>query len=305
MAGMESWGTTLILWLQSFRGPAADTFFKLITFLGEEKLYLILLPLIYWCIDKRVGLRLAVLVMASNLANQALKYTFRLPRPAEPPVRRLGSEVGPGFPSGHTQTATVAFGYLAVRIQRWPAHLAAAALVFLVALSRMYLGMHFPHDVVGGLLFGYVVLFVYVKGMPAAEGAWRSLPRAGRYALALGVPLAAFIVMGILWPGSDVASSLGTLAGFGVGAVVEGEAVRFSTAGTALQRALRFLAGFSGVAVLYFGLKTVPLEAPAWDLLRYAGVGFFGSAMAPWLFVRLGLAEVEAPAAPHVAPAGH
>lgn len=304
MAAIESWGTTLILWLQSFRGPAADTFFRLITLLGDEKFCLILLPLIFWCVDKRVGLRLAVLVMASNLANQALKYTFRLPRPTEPPVRRLGSDVGPGFPSGHTQAATVTFGYLAVRIQRWPVHLAAAALVFLVALSRMYLGMHFPHDVLGGLLFGYVALFVYVKGMPAAEGVWRTLPRAGRYALALAVPLAAFCIMGILWPQSDSAASVGALGGFGVGALLEGEAVRFSTAGTALQRVLRFLAGFVGVAVLYFGLKMVPVEAPAWDLVRYASVGFFGSAVAPWLFVHLGLAQVEAPAAPHLVPAG-
>ncbi len=294
MGGIESWGTSVILWLQSFSSPALDTFFRLVTLLGDEKFYLILLPLIYWCVDKRLGIRLALLVMASNVLNLWCKHAFRLPRPSAPPVRPIGQEEGYGFPSGHTQAVTVAFGYLVVQAQRWPAHLAAAVLVFLVGLSRMFLGVHFPHDVLGGLVIGYLVLFVFVKATPPLEREWRSWPRAARYAVAIAVP----VVLVVAWPSADTAGSLGALAGFGLGALVEGEHIRFRTAGPLVQRVGRFLLGFALVGALYFGLKLVFPEGALWDLARYTIVGLFATAGAPWLFVRVGLAGAEpAPAA--------
>ncbi len=297
MGGIEAWGVSVILWLQSFSSPVLDAFFRLITLLGDEEFYLLLLPLIYWCVDKRLGLRLAVLVMASNVINLWLKYAFRLPRPPVPPVHPIGQEEGYGFPSDHAQAVTVGFGYLVVRAQRWPAHIAAAVLVFLVALSRMYLGVHFPHDVIGGLVIGYLLLFLYVKASPLLEREWRSWPRAARYGIAITVPIA----LALAWPSADTAGSLGGLAGFGLGALVEGEHIRFQTAGPLGQRVMRFLLGFAIVGALYFGLKLVFPEGALWDLVRYIAVGLFATAGAPWLFVRLGLAGVEP--APGVQPA--
>ncbi len=294
MGGIEAWGVSVILWLQSFSSPALDTFFRLITLLGDEKFYLFLLPLIYWCVDKRLGVRLAVLVMASDVANLWLKYAFGLPRPPAPPVRPIGQEEGYGFPSGHCQAVTVAFGYLVVRAQRWPAHIAAAGLVFLVALSRMYLGVHFPHDVIGGLAIGYLLLFVYVKASPLLEREWRSWPRALRYGVTVAVPVALLLA----WPSADTAGSLGGLAGFGLGALLEAEDIRFQTAGSLGQRVGRLLLGLAIVGGLYFGLKLAFPEGALWDLARYTIVGLFATAGAPWLFVRLRLAGAEpAPAA--------
>lgn len=288
MAGIENWGTSLILWLQSFSGPVPDLLFGLITFLGDEKFYLFLLPLIYWCIDKRLGIRLAVLVMASDAINLALKYAFGLPRP-QPPVRVMGTETGPGFPSGHTQAVTVGFGYLARQGRTRASYLAAAALIVLVGLSRMYLGLHFPHDVLGGLFFGLVVLFLFARLEPAAGRRWLALPSAARYALAFGIPVAVLLV----WPHEDAAGSLGALAGFGVGAFIEVQAIGFAAEGSPRQRLLRFVLGFVGVAVLYFGLKLVLPEGVGWRFLRYGAVGLYASAAAPWLFVRLRLARAE------------
>ncbi len=290
MGGIEGLGTEFIVRLQALGGPAADTFFKLVTLLGDEKFYLLLLPLVYWCFDKRLGIRLAALVMASNAINLWLKFAFRLPRPPSPPVRRIVTETGYGFPSGHTQAATVAFGYPVSQVQRWRVHIVAAILVFLVALSRMYLGVHYPHDVLGGLVFGYLILFLFVKAAPLLEPKWLACPQAGRYALAVGVPLLALAV----WPLEDTAGSLGALAGFAVGGLAEAERIRFEAGGTPWQRLLRFLVGFAGVAILYFGLKTVLPEGLAWRFLRYAVVGLYAAALAPWCFVRLGLARAEA-----------
>ncbi len=293
MGGLESLSTSVILWLQSFGTPTLDTVFKLITFLGDEKFYLVLLPLVYWCFDKRLGIRLALLVLASNTVNLWLKYAFGLARPDKDVVRYVTTQEGPGFPSGHAQSATTALGYLATRVRRWAYRVVAILLFLLVGLSRLYLGVHHVYDVLGGLVLGGLFILLFVKGLPAAERWWRAWPRGVRYAVALGLPLALFLV----WPLDDAAGSLGALAGFGVGALVEVERVRFG-GGTVVQRALCFLLGFALVAAVYFGLSAVPIDGGAWRFVRYACVGVVASLVAPWLFVRLRLAGVEAAAAP-------
>lgn len=288
MGGIENWGVSFILRLQSYSAPAIVLFFQCVTFLGDEKFYLLLLPSIYWCIDKRLGIRLAVLVMASNTVNLMGKYAFGLPRPPAP-VTRLAQETGFGFPSGHTQSVTVTFGYLAHRARRWGAYAGAGLLVFLVGLSRLYLGVHFPHDVLGGLIIGLAVLPLYVWLLPAGERRWASWPRGLRYALAAGLPVLALIA----WPAEDTASSLGALAGFAVGGLIETEYIRFMAGGTPVQRLLRFLLGLICVAALYFGLKAALPEGIPWRFIHYTSVGLSATVAAPWLFVRLGLARTE------------
>ena len=286
MGGLESRGTAAILRLQALGGSAADAVFRLITFLGDEQFYLLLQPFVYWCLDKRVGLGLGLLVLGSNAANQWLKHLFGLPRPPAPPVRHGVEEAGFGFPSGHTQAVTVAFGYLAVCLQRLQVHVAAAVLVLLVGLSRLYLGVHYPHDVLGGLAVGYVLLFAFVKAWPLCAGLWQRLSRPLQYALALLVPAVAVA----LWPLDEAASSLGAVAGYGVGAVLEATATRFDAGGPWLYRLTRLLLGIALVLALYVGLKAVLLEGSVWRFVRYGAIGLTVSLLAPWLFVRLGLA---------------
>lgn len=300
MGGLESLSTSFILWLQSFSTPALDSVFRLITFFGDEKFYLVLLPLVYWCVDKRLGIRLALLVLASNTINLWLKYACGLARPDPAKVRYIAHQDGPGFPSGHTQSATTAFGYLGSQARR-RAWLGGAIMLFLlVGLSRLYLGVHHLYDVLGGLVLGGLLVLLFVRGLPAAERWWGGWPCAARYAAAAGLPIVLFAV----WPVEGVSGSLGALCGFAVGALIEVERVRFVSAGAPPQRVLRFLLGFAFVAVLYFGLSAVPIEGEAWRFVRYAAVGLFASAGAPWLFVRLRLAGAEAPAVQAAAQPG-
>ncbi len=301
MSGLESLSTSFILWLQSFGSPAADLVFQLITFLGDEKFYLLLLPLVYWCFDKRLGIRLAVLVLASNTVNLWCKYAFGLARPDPTKVRYVTSQGGPGFPSGHTQAATTAFGYLGTQVRRWAYRIAGIALFLLVGLSRLYLGVHHLHDVVGGLVIGGMLVLLFVKALPASERLWGSWPRGLRYAVALGLPVLLLAGTSLLLgaPGTDdAAGSLGALVGFGIGGLLEVEHVRFTSGGAFGQRLLRFVLGFALVAVVYFGLSALPIEGSIWRFVRYACIGFFASALAPWLFVRLRLAGAEALPAP-------
>ena len=120
--------TSLIVWLQPF-SPTLDLPFKRITSLGNELFFLLFLPFVYWCIHRRIGSGLAILVLISASVNAISKALIGMPRPfmVDPSVMQLTVAGGNGFPSGHTQGAMVVWSYLAVRIKKtWLCWTAAA-----------------------------------------------------------------------------------------------------------------------------------------------------------------------------------
>src|SRR5512140_1479397 len=120
-------GTDLNFALQQLR-PALDAVMHLLAFFGSEDFFLLLVPFIFWCVDSSFGARLLFLIATSDFVNGLLKWTFHAPRPywVDPRVKALESEISYGLPSGHTQCATVGWGYLAARVKRWWMGLAAA-----------------------------------------------------------------------------------------------------------------------------------------------------------------------------------
>ncbi len=164
-------GIELILWVQQY-SPALDPFFKSITVLGDEAFFLVALPFIYWCLCKRTGARLSILFLASAYINTIAKLFADQPRPFEynPAVRQIVAAAGGGLPSGHTQGAVVFWGYLAWRYKNCWFRTAAAFLIIGIPLSRIYLGVHFPTDLVGGYLIGAVLLFIFI----ATEARYKS-----------------------------------------------------------------------------------------------------------------------------------
>src|SRR5512147_2222810 len=107
-------GTDLNFALQQL-GSAFDTAMHALSFLGTEDFFLLLVPFIFWCVDSSFGARLLFLIVTSDAVNHLLKWAFHLPRPywIDARVKALESEISYGLPSGHTQSATVGWGYLA------------------------------------------------------------------------------------------------------------------------------------------------------------------------------------------------
>ncbi|MCR4407691.1 MAG: phosphatase PAP2 family protein [Anaerolineae bacterium] len=292
----------LNIWLQSFSNPFLDTLFRAITFLGNEEFYLILPPLLYWCFDKRMGARLTVLFLLSSYLNEDLKDLFRVPRPfirAPDKVRALVTEepITYCFPSGHAQSTTVVWGYLATQVRKRWAWIVALVIPFLVGLSRIYLGVHHVMAVLGGWAIGGLLILLGLWFMPAMG---RSLARGGLSAqlpLAVAVPLALFLVH----PTEGTAATMGTLIGMGIGVALERRLVGFSAWGVWWKRVLRLLLGLVVLLALYFGLKMIfpGVEEAGWwlgltfRLIRYGLVGLWAGWLAPWLFVITGLAERE------------
>ena len=170
-----------------------------------------------------------------------------------PAVRMIFPATGGGLPSGHTQNTVVLWGYLAWAFRRRWLTALAAVLMVLVPLSRLYLGVHFPTDLLGGYLLGAALLWLYVRLEPRAEE-WVHRRRLGwQFALALVLPGVLFL----LHPSADEAlvTGLATLTGMGLAFVHERRWVGFEAPAGAAQRLACFGLGVVVVLALRFGLK--------------------------------------------------
>jgi membrane-associated phospholipid phosphatase len=295
MEPIWQWGLDLIRTIQLVHGPALDAVFKAVTFLGEETFFLILVPLIFWCVDFAVGVRMAFIFLLSPYLNAVLKDLFAHPRPfqLDPTVQLHDVGVGGyGLPSGHSQNAVVLWGSIAAGFRKTWLWVLAIVLVVLIGFSRVYLGVHFPTDVLGGWAVGAVLLALYVALGPRIEAWLKRIGLVWQLVLAIVVPLALLLVH----PTADTATPTAVLMGMGVGLVLTQRVARFSTAGPPWQCVLRYLVGVVGLFVFYVGLKLVfPAEGePLYFLLRvvrYALVGLWAGLGAPWTFLRLRLAS--------------
>ena len=113
---------------------------------------------LWWSGRMLQALYLAVSVAAAVIINPILKQVFARPRPVDDQLVTASSTA---FPSGHTTTATTIATALAVIAWptrwRWPVIAAAAVFSLAMAVSRVYLGVHWPSDVVGGLALGFTI----------------------------------------------------------------------------------------------------------------------------------------------------
>lgn len=296
MDGVLEWGYDLISWMQQF-SPALDTLFKTITTLGAEQAFLLLLPLVYWCVDKRRGARLGLLLMLSALLNYALKDLFNQPRPSPDRVKVLAEETSPGLPSGHSQNSVAVYGFLAAQMRQPRVWISAGLIAFSVGLSRVYLGVHFPSDVLGGWAAGIALLALFMRVELEAAHRLRAWSWGYKLALSVGAPLGLFLV----YANESSAQIAGVLIGLLAGVLIELRWVKFNARGMLWQRGLRFVVGSLILVVVWLGSKAfVPSEpettALALRLIRYVLVGAWTSLGAPWLFVQAGLAPRESEA---------
>jgi membrane-associated phospholipid phosphatase len=302
------WGYRILLEIQQWRTPALDSFFLGVTGMGSAPFYIMLLPLLYWCVNKQVGLGLTFVYLSSTYVNNWLKSFFAIPRPGDPAVTPILEQAGitgrveplaatydPSWPSNHAQGATVTWGYLASRLSRGWTWIVAAVLIALISFSRLYLAVHFPQDVISGILIGAVYLGLWIAIEPGARIVISRWSFAIRVAAVLLIPALALALFSDL----DSARLNGVIAGMGVGHLVQERWLGFDPRGLWWKRALRGAVGLVLVAGAYVGLAAVfpEVQASALDVIlravRYGLVGLVGTLLAPWLFLALNLAERE------------
>jgi membrane-associated phospholipid phosphatase len=295
MEPIWQWGLDLIRTIQSVHGPVLDAIFKAITLIGDEEFLVILFSLVYWCVNWPMGARLAIAYLLSSYCSEGLKELLAHPRPFhfDPSVQLHDpGAMEYGMPSNHSQASVFLWGIVTTRARRAWVWGLAVVMVILVGFSRVYLGVHFPTDVLAGWVLGAVFLAIYLWLGPRFEAWMKNAGLVVQLALAVAVPLA----LVLLHTTNATVLLMAALMGMGVGVALTRRLTPFSPAGPLWQRVVRFLVGVVPLVAIYVGLKLVfpgegePLYAVT-RFVRYMVVGLWGGLGAPWLFLKLRLAS--------------
>jgi membrane-associated phospholipid phosphatase len=311
-------GIRLIQALQTL-SPALDIPMKFFTFLGTIEFYLVIIPLLYWVVDSRLGMRVLFVLISTDFLGSSFKQLLHQPRPYwVGDVKPLAIETSYGIPSTHSSNSLSVWGIIASHYKRGWLWAVAGALVFLISLSRLYLGVHFPQDVLGGWLIGAFVLYLFIRLESQVLPWLKGLSTLAQVGIGFGVSIL-MALFGLL-VGLLIASSPDpvewarfaaqarsperyfTLAGAFFGAVA-GYALKlrfahFQTGGSPAQQLGRYFLGIAGVLLIYLGLDVLFAllaadETAAGYILRYiryAIVTLWMAFGAPWVFLKLKLA---------------
>ena len=308
-------------------GAYLKPFMVWLSFLGTAQFYLAIVSLVYWCIDAALGLRIGILMMLTSGLNGVLKLAFHTSRPywVDSSIKAYNAESSFGMPSGHSQNSASLWGLVAVKIQRKWVVVAVSLTIFLIGFSRLYLGVHFIHDVLIGWLVGGLLLYAFLK-LESPVSAWFIRLNLARK-LVVTLTLALMIVLiGLLvriamvdyqvpeqWLANAIAAVPGAsidplnMAGFftlgglslgfisGVAFLLHGPGL-VDTRGSLITRFIRYILGMLGVVGLYLGPDiffpgSSGVLGFCLRITRYMLIGLWVSAGAPWMFLKLKLAN--------------
>lgn len=271
----------ILKFIQQIANPFWDGFFTLVSMLGEEVVLIALLGFLYWCVDKKLGYKIGFLYVLNAPLNFILKGIFNSPRPiGQPGVRTIYADTATGssFPSGHSQLGGGLFYFLFKNSKAKVCKTVFLIIAVLIPISRMYLGVHYPADVVVGLGLG--ILMVYVS-----EYIFEKLyDKHTEWLMLFAVPPLVFCFVS---GGEESYKMAGLVVAFLIGMVIEKKFIGFSNEYKRSQKIYQYVRGVVGVFVLRAGLKML-LPAGVWSgFIRYFVIGIYVTVLKPYVIKKL------------------
>ena len=311
---------SILLAFQNFRngiGIIFVDFFKKMTFFGELNTTLVFLGIIYWCISKELGTYLMMGWSGNRLVNGFLKVTFCAYRPwiRDPRIIPHGDSMltatGYSFPSGHSTNAASIFGGTAMKTDL-PRSIRVAlfVVVLLVGLSRMFLGVHTPQDILIGISASLLVMFLTLKLMNWLDSNPSKDILVACIGIALSIALAVYAALKsypvdydangkIIVEGAKMANdtfkAVGWVSAFLIGWVLEKRFVGFTTETTAVKKLGRALFGLLGYYSVSFVLNSqikLWLSGPAATIITCFLQMFYISFLFPFCIKKFEKAEI-------------
>lgn len=319
MDALYEWGLEVIRWMQQFQSPFLTLTMQVISFFSTPAFYFGVVLLLYWCFDSGAGFKLGSAIIFSGALNTSIKEVLQVPRPF---IRDssvfIVEESGFSTPSGHSQGSATFYPLFAKFVlgTKKCRHckldkqcgggrkLSLCVLVrlcvavgfpLLIGLSRIYLGVHYPSDVLWGLTLGFLTsvgMLLFWKPVAEIVSSWR---------VSLQVLLVAAVVFLLNHFSGSHTSLNGALFGFLAGRIFWNRKAGFwDAAGTPFQRLIRLPLGLLVTGVVFgvvelaknlLGQLAASLELhPLLKFLQFAGAGFAVVYLCPVLFIRLGIA---------------
>lgn len=298
---------TILQLLADHRNIFLTKLFLAASFLGSADCYILIVILIYVMWDKRLAIRLSVLVLLTMSLNYILKNLIGNPRPfvregtylkkwgvSAAEAKLLATEYS--TPSGHAMGSSVFYAYLYAFIKRRTVRCLAVVAIVLIGLSRPYLGVHYVEDVLLGWAIGLPIALVAARYTDRIRIVWNRRS----YGAQIGIAVAASFVLSLLsiamhgWRAVGLPGALMGYTGFLTGIVIayplELKRVNFNPRiGSAAFKMLRFAVSMGMIVfvLLFFG-SAFGRMADRFSLLgyllqyiRYTLAGFAGIFLAP------------------------
>ena len=303
---------SFLLLLQAFRNGSGSflvDFMKKMTFFGELNTTLVILAIIYWCISKDLGTYLMMGWSGNRIANGFMKITVCAYRPwirdsrIIPHGDAITTATGYSFPSGHTMNAGTVYGGTAMYGKNFskPLKIMLYLIVVLVALSRTFLGVHTPQDVLVGMASSLLVMWLTLKltRWIAEKPEKDKLVACIGFVLAIALGLYAalksypvdydsngkIIVEGAKMA-NDTFKAVGWVSAFLTGWILERRFVGFSTDISKERRFSRGIFGIMGYYAVTFVLNTLLkkwIPGPAGTILTCFLQMFYITFLFPWI----------------------
>ncbi len=251
-------GPQLIEALQNLFSPEFDWIFIVITTLGSEEALVGLSAVVYWCFDKLRGRWIMYTLLLGAYLNCFLKFIIPLPRPPVEVRIVEKSETSLGFPSGHAQDSATFWALLSLNFKGRILAVTGTVVVLMVGVSRVYLGVHYPAQVIGGWIIGLAVaglaMFVF-RCLPPQN---KRVRLASQTLFAVAMLASAAAAVSIDPDGGVITGRIaGFLLGFSIGALAEDRFVDFSVNISTMRKILRAVVGGAVIGILVLAMEPV------------------------------------------------
>lgn len=250
----------------------------------------IIFLLIYWIVNKDKGLKIGFSLITSMLFNNLIKGFVNRKRPFETPgkeyLRKLDvtkdHATGTSFPSGHSMNSASLYSSVICnfRQKRYLAlQIICSVIIVLVGITRIYLGVHFPTDVLVGILLGILIaiLFTFLQDFFGDK----------KWILYIIVSLVFLPCLFFDTFGKDFIKSYGLVVGFTIGHLLERKYVDFNAVCSPLKKILRVIIGlvFVGGAYLVYSIVPDPIHSNFFFVFgMHILISFLGVFIVPLIF---------------------
>lgn len=260
-----------LTFISNFRTEFLDVFFRILSFFGELTVLLPVICIIYWCLNKTIAYYALFTFFTTGAIVQCAKITFRIPRPwiIDPAFSPVGSAIetatGYSFPSGHVQSCSSVFLALGHWSEKKILRILSWIIVVLVMLSRMYLGVHTPLDVVTSLIITCTVIFILNRIKKYYD--IPSTTKLGLLILSIAYMIGIIFYSYLLvrwdistWDLTGDAIILGTsLAGFAIGSYIENRFINFGTQCFSIWgQLIKIILGIGGMLAILYLCSLIP-----------------------------------------------
>ncbi len=283
---------TILQFFEALRTDTLDLVACLFSLFGETLFLVVLICMIYWIVDKKLGERLVFTSFSSMPVNGALKSAIARPRPyTTGGVSRVEvdnalistTELAPNesFPSGHSQMSAGLFISTACHVRKWWGWLLFPLLTLGVMLSRLYFGVHYPTDVLVGATLG--TLFAIF---------WDWMYRKHERNICLVFSLFALLSIGLmlLFPNKSQIEICACAVATAVCVPLEHALVKFENAKSGKKKLFRMLVGLACVGLVFGAFSVLPfefLENLEWKFVKYFATVATAILVVPGLFKAL------------------